>query len=153
MKKFTLLLLLGYCAAVAQQPVPGMAADVSSKQVVFNQHTNVEMASASIAFAPELLRPIEFGWTPKPKKLPKMVLQTYVGDYKLNGTKLNIALKNNEALFLALPNQPSRELEPVGKGKFRLKGMSGYSVAFSQDASELLLTQPNGTFKALKRKG
>lgn len=130
-----------------------MAADVSSKRVVFNQNANAEIASASIAFEPELLRPIEFGWTPKTKKLPKSVLQIYIGDYNLSGTKLNIALKNNETLFLTIPNQPSWELESVGKGKFRLKGMAGYSVAFSQDASELLLTQPNGTFKALKRKG
>jgi hypothetical protein len=152
MKKITLLLLLGYCTAVAQQPVPGVAADVSSKEVVFNQNANAEIVSASIAFAPELLRPIELGWTPKPKKLPKTLLQNYIGDYKLNGTKLNIALKNNEALFLTLPNQPSWELESVGKGKFRLKGIMGYSVVFSQDASELVLTQPNGTFMALRKK-
>ncbi len=152
MKKITLLLLLGYCAAVAQQPVPGMAADVNSNQVVFNQHANVEMLSASIAFAPELLRPIELGWTPKAKKLPKAMLQSYIGEYHLNEKKLKIALKNNEALFLTLPNQSSWELEPAGKGKFRLKGVAGHSVVFSQDASELLVTQPNGTFKALKKK-
>lgn len=151
MKKITLLLLLGYCAAVAQHPMPEMAADVSSQQVVFNQHADTEMVSASIAFAPELLRPIELGWTPKPKKLPKSVLQSYIGEYHLRGKKLKIAL-NNETLCLMIPNQPSRQLEPVGKGKFRLKGVAGHSVVFSPDVSELLLTQPNGTFKALKKK-
>lgn len=152
MKKITLLLLLGHCAAVAQQSVSGMAADVNSQQVVFNQPANVEMVSASIAFSPELLRPIELGWTPKTKKLPKAMLQSYIGEYGLSGKKLKIALKNNEALFLTLPNQSSWELESVGKGKFRLKGITGYSVIFSRDAPELLLTQPNGTIKALKKK-
>lgn len=131
----------------------GMTGDGIGKRVVFNQNAGDEIASASIAFEPDLLRPIEFAWTPKTKKLPKSVLQTYIGEYNLSGTKLSIVLKNNETLFLTIPNQPSWELESVGKGKFRLKGMVGYSLAFSQDVSELFLTQPNGRFKALKKKG
>lgn len=152
MKKITLLLLFGYYAAVAQQTEMEIASDTGNSQVVFNQHANVEMVSASIAFAPELLRPIEFGWTPKTKKLPKAMLQSYIGEYHLSGKKLKIALKNNETLCLMIPNQPSWELEPVSKGKFRLKGVAGHSIVFSQDASELMLTQPKGTFKALKKK-
>lgn len=148
----TLLLLFGYYAAVAQQTEMEIASDTVNSRVVFNQHTNVEMVSASIAFAPELLRPTEFGWTPKTKKLPKAMLQSYIGEYHLSGKKLKIALKNNETLCLTIPNRPPWELEPVGKGKFRLKGVAGYSVVFSQDASELLLTQSNGTFRALKKK-
>ena len=151
MKKITFLHLLGYYATMAQQPETEINLD-ADKQVVFNENVNVKIVSASIAFAPELLRPIELGWKPKAKKLSKAMLQPYIGEYNLSGKKLKIILKNNETLCLTIPNRPSWELEPIGKGKFRLKGIAGYSVAFSQDASELLLTQSNGTFKALKKK-
>lgn len=136
---------------MAQQPENEINPDAYN-QVVFNEGANVKIVSASIAFAPELLRPIELEWRPKTKKLPKAVLQSYIGEYNLSGKKLKVVLKNNETLCLTIPNQPSWELEPIGKGKFHLKGIEGYLVAFNQDASELLLTQSNGTFKALKKK-
>lgn len=111
-----------------------------------------KIASASIAFEPELIPPLEIRWNSNIKKLPKIVLQRYVGEYNLNRTAMKIGLSPNELLTLSLPNQPKRELEALGKGKFRLKGLNGYSISFSQDANEFLLTQPNGTFKALKKK-
>jgi len=129
-----------------------IASSVSVQRIVFNQNSEADIASASIAFEPELTHPLEFTWVPKIKKLPKVVLQRYVGEYNLNGTAMKIGLNTNEVLVLSLPNQPNRELEALGKGKFRLKGLNGFSISFSQDANEFLLTQPNGTFKALKKK-
>ncbi|MCA0233906.1 MAG: serine hydrolase [Bacteroidetes bacterium] len=129
-----------------------VASDASIQRIIFNQNTEAEIASASIAFEPELIHPLEFTWLPKVKKLPKVVLQRYVGEYNLNGMAMKVGLNANEILYLSLPNQPTRELEALGKGKFRLKGLNGYSISFSQDAKEFLLTQPNGIFKALKKK-
>lgn len=132
--------------------INGTNADFSINRMVFNQNSNGEIANASIAFEATLPKPIEFARTPKAKELPKTVLQTYVGEYLLSGMSLKVSLKNDKALFLIPTNQPEFELVAIGKDKFNFKEVAGYSVAFNKDATELYLTQPNGTFKAIKKK-
>jgi hypothetical protein len=45
---------------------------------------------------------------------------------------------------------------PIDKDKFTLKGMNGYTIQFNADdkgiVTELLSYQPNGTFKATRKK-
>lgn len=126
--------------------------DFSVHRILFNQNTNGDIASANIAFEAELPKPIEFTRTIKPKELSKADLQNYIGEYLLSGMALKVSLKNDKTLFLTPTNQPELELVAVEKDKFNFKGVAGYSVAFNKDASELYLTQPNGTFKAIKKK-
>lgn len=131
----------------------GIVSDFSTKRIVFDQDINGEIATANIAFEATLPKAIEFVRTAKPKELTKEELSVYVGEYNLFGTPLKIMLKNEKSLFLIVPNQPEFELVAVDKNKFNFKGIAGYSVAFNKDATELSLTQPNGTFKADRKKG
>lgn len=60
-------------------------------------------------------------------------LQKYAGSYDLSGTEFKITLKDNKTLFLNIPQQPEMELVPVAKGRFGIKFMDNYSVAFTEN--------------------
>ena len=55
-----------------------------------------------------------------------------------------------------VPGQPEYELVPVDKDKFGLKILSGYYIQFSVDdknkVTGLTFIQPNGSFKATRKK-
>lgn len=129
---------------------------VSIHRLVFNQDFNSEIKSMSIQFDAEIEKPIEFTRSVKPKAFTKEVLMNYTGDYLLNGMGIKILLKENNTLVLSIPNQPEHELVAVETDKFNLKIAAGYSLNFNRDASgkplEFLLIQPNGTFKATRKK-
>jgi hypothetical protein len=65
-------------------------------------------------------------------------------------------LKGEKTIYLLVPGQPEYELVPVDKDKFSIKILKGFTVQFNRDdkkeVSELLSIQPNGTFKATKKK-
>ncbi len=79
-------------------------------------------------------------------------LEPFVGRYELAGTVLTVELKGDDTLTLTVPGQPTYELIPTRGTSFDLKGLSGYGAEFRLGAngavSELVLTQPNGTFVA-----
>ena len=83
-------------------------------------------------------------------------MQQYEGEYDLGGTALKVYLKGDKTLYLFVPGQPEYELVPVDKDKFSIKILKGFTVQFNRDdnkeVSELLSIQPNGTFKAKKKK-
>lgn len=135
----------------------GVDTSFSINRIVFNQDINGEIKSTSIQFDPEVAKPIEFERSVKPKTLSKEILIAYTGEFLLNGTLMKISLKNDKTLFMSLPSQPEFELIAIEKDKFNLKvGAAGYSVNFIKDAkgnyNELLLNQPNVTFKATRKK-
>ena len=109
-----------------------------------------------INFEPGLNKPIEFTKTPKPKEVTKDSLQKYVGEYELNGATVTTYIKGDKTLFVVVPGQPDYELVPVDKNKFELKMVTGYFVQFSvndkNEVTDLSFIQPNGTFKATKKK-
>ena len=57
---------------------------------------------------------------------------------------------------MSVPGQPEYELVSIDKDKFGLKNINGYSVQFLRDEKNAIqainLIQPNGTFKADKKK-
>ncbi|MTI40918.1 serine hydrolase [Fulvivirga lutimaris] len=99
--------------------------------------------------------PIEFSHTPNLIDVDKSTLESYVGDYELSGLALKVYIKNENTLYLFVTGQPEYELLPTAKHKFSFKTLEGFKVEFleSDDKSidEVLVIQPNGTFKA-KRK-
>ena len=59
-------------------------------------------------------------------------------------------------MYAFVEGQPEYELVPIDKNKFDLKTLKGYSALFeSNDKGEIIsvsFIQPNGTFKATKKK-
>jgi len=88
--------------------------------------------------------------------LSKNDLQKYVGNYDLNGGTVKVYIKGDKTLMVFLPDQPDYELVPGKKDEFDLKAMKGYSVRFEvnekNEALSLTFVQPNGNFKATRKK-
>lgn len=102
------------------------------------------------------VKDIEFKKQPKIIALGKSDLDKYTGEYELSGIAVKVYTKKDSTLFLFVTGQPEYELIPVGKDEFNLKGMTGYSVKFDVsdkgEATALYSIQPNGTFKATRKK-
>ncbi|MFQ5926567.1 MAG: serine hydrolase [Terriglobia bacterium] len=82
-------------------------------------------------------------------------LEAFVGEYELGPTTVSVALRGEATLTLTVPGQPTYELVPLRGTSFGLKGLSGFSLEFKQDAAgavtEAVFYQPNGTFVAKKK--
>lgn len=83
-------------------------------------------------------------------------LQKFVGDFEMNGAMVYVTIKNNNTLFLKIPEKAEMELVPVSKGRFSVKDMNGYMVEFTfndkDEVTELDLKSPGEEVKALKKK-
>ena len=110
----------------------------------------------SVNIEPALNKPIQFSRTPKPKTVSAADLQNYVGEYIIANVSIKVYIKNGTSLYFFVPGQPEYELLPIGKDKFAIKALSGFEVQFIIDdkgeVTGLLSIQPNGTFKATKKK-
>ena len=114
-----------------------------------------EVESLKIGLEPSV-KPIEFIKTPKPKELGKKELEKYTGDYDFSGVVAKVSFKNDKTLVLNVPGQPEYELVPIDNNKFNIKSLSGFTIQFNlndkNEVVELMSIQPNGTFKAPKKK-
>jgi CubicO group peptidase (beta-lactamase class C family) len=123
----------------------------------FDMDQSGNIVSVSMRLEATLDKPFVFTRTPKAAKLTAAELQKYVGEYVLGGTITSkIYVKNDSTLYLFVPGQPEYELVPVGSDKFTITTLSGFSIQFISndkgEVTELLAIQPNGTFKATKKK-
>jgi CubicO group peptidase (beta-lactamase class C family) len=87
----------------------------------------------------------------------KTDLEKFVGDYELApGVFAKFYIKGEKTLYAFIEGQPEYELLPTAKNKFDLKVLKGYSVQFEENEKGDILSvsfiQPNGTFKAPKKK-
>lgn len=102
-----------------------------------------------------LADPIVFKHTPNTIDVDKATLETYVGDYELAGMVIKVYIKNENVLYLFVAGQPEYELLATSKHKFSFKILEGFKVEFleAEDGSinEVMLIQPNGTFKATRK--
>jgi CubicO group peptidase (beta-lactamase class C family) len=99
---------------------------------------------------------IEFKKELKMLAVTKTELEKYEGEYELGPQSIRFAVKNNNVLWAMITGQPDYELVPVKKDEFNLKIMKGYSVRFEANDSGKIVAayfiQPNGTFKATRKK-
>jgi len=90
-----------------------------------------------------------------PAKITKSELEKYTGDYEVNGTAIKVYTKG-ETLYISTAGQPEFETVAIGNNQFKLKAVDGYSLRFElndrNEVTALYLVQPNGTFKADKKK-
>jgi len=136
-------------------PKEGIDTSDKSKPLQFQTSQMGEIESVLMELEPAL-KPIEFNRIPRPKAVSRDSLKKFEGDYDLGGVVANISLKNDNALHLLVPGQPDYELVPIDNNKFSIKSLTGFTIQFNlndkNEVIELMSIQPNGTFKAVKKK-
>jgi hypothetical protein len=100
---------------------------------------------------------LEFSRRPKPQELTKNELKKYEGDFELTPTAIaKFYIKGEKTLYAFIEGQPEYELIATDKNKFVLKILPAYSVQFEENEKGEIVSasfiQPNGTFKATKKK-
>lgn len=126
-------------------------------QLKFNFVANLsgDIASVNIFMEPTLSEPMSFKRTPNTIDVDKNQLEAYFGEYELGGMIVKVYAKD-ETLFAHVPGQTDYELLATAKHKFNLKILDGYKVEFLEndkgDIEAVNFIQPNGTFKATKKK-
>ncbi|ANM32376.1 hypothetical protein ABI59_19795 [Acidobacteria bacterium Mor1] len=95
--------------------------------------------------------PTVFGKNADARLFDPEFLSTLTGRYKLATQVVEISLQGN-VLVATLPGQPVYELVPAQGLEFELKGMTGFSCQFKENAEGkvdgLQFNQPNGVFTA-----
>lgn len=139
--------------------VTGTEIDTSDNggPVRFNFMTNNagEITSANLNIEATLDQPIEFKHKPNTIEVDKATLEKYVGTYELAGTEIKVYIKNEKTLYLYVAGQPEYELLATDKHKFSFKIIEGFKIEFvesdTKQFNEIILIQPNGTFKASRK--
>jgi len=101
------------------------------------------------------LDPVRFERQVNELDLTDEELQSYVGDYELEGVSAKFYLKDDNRLYLTVPNQPEYTLIPTDEHTFSIKDLEGFSIKFMMDgekAEKAIFNQPNGTFTATRKK-
>jgi CubicO group peptidase (beta-lactamase class C family) len=133
----------------------GIDTSDKSDPLQFQMNIAGDIESVAANFEPSI-KPIVFTKTPKAKDIAKDSLQKFTGEYELSGLTIKVFIKGEKTLFMFVPGQPEYELIPVDKNKFSIKTLSGFTVQFNtndkNEITELLSIQPNGTFKAPRKK-
>ncbi|HWB26748.1 MAG TPA: serine hydrolase [Chitinophagaceae bacterium] len=133
----------------------GIDTSDKSDPLQFNMNMAGDIESLSITMEGGL-KPIVFDRSPKPKEISKDSLQKYTGEYGLGPVTAKLYIKDDKTLYLFVPGQPEYALVPVDTNKFSIKTLTGYTLQFNADdkgnITEVLFIQPNGTFKATKKK-
>jgi len=87
---------------------------------------------------------------------PIVPLEKYAGKYDIEGTVVEIALKDDKTLSLNIPEQPDMELVVVSKDMFGIKYMEGFTLAFSEDnngeVTDFVFKTPDGEVQATRKK-
>jgi hypothetical protein len=124
-------------------------------KIRFNTGTDGKISSLEAQLEPSV-KDIVFEKLTPSVKVNKDDLQKYVGDYDLNGVTVKVYIRGENTLMVLVPGQPDYELAPTQKDAFDLKTVKGYSVRFEvtdkNEVTSISFIQPNGTFKATKKK-
>lgn len=95
----------------------------------------------------------------RPKAIPvdPATLKQYVGEYDFQGVTMEIySRENGTKLYTYVSDQPPYELIPTAKHTFASKAMDGFTLEFKKLKKglfqEVHAIQPNGTFKAKRKK-
>ena len=132
----------------------GIDSTAGGTKIKFNTDINGDIASAEADLS--VKEPVVFNRTAKPIPLNKTTLQKYIGIYLFGGMEATVHIKGEDQLMLDVPGQTDYTLVPVEKDKFHLKEVQGFTIEFNVnekgDVTGLTSVQPNGRFKADKKK-
>jgi CubicO group peptidase (beta-lactamase class C family) len=137
--------------------VTDVGIDTSNEGLAFNFQIDNEGEVYNLKLKIEpMLEPLEFIKKPKTIDVEDTTLHSYVGEYDLSGTILKTYIKEKNTLYLFVKGQPEYELLPTDKHKFSFKVLDGFKVEFIENEEgkigEIKVIQPNGTFRAVKKK-
>lgn len=83
-------------------------------------------------------------------------LQKFAGVFEIESVQVSVNLQVREGVLWAIvPGEENSELVPLSANSFTVKNKSGYLVQFNREGNEVtgfVSTQPNGTFKAHRKK-
>lgn len=130
--------------------------DTAQSNLMFNFSSGVDGKINSIGILLDgSEKPVVFDLKPEVKTLSLKILENLVGDYMMGQTPVKVYLKGN-VLFVSVPGQPEYETVVVDETTFDLKILKGFSVKFENPekgkVNALTFIQPNGTFKAVRKK-
>ena len=129
--------------------------DGDANKVRFTINNKGDIASIETQMEPAV-KDIVFTKLPPVIKLEKTDLQKYTGEYQLNNVVVKVYIKGDNTLMVLVPGQPDYELVPTKKDEFDFKTLQGFSLKFEvnekNEVASLSFVQPNGVFKATKRK-
>jgi hypothetical protein len=113
-----------------------------------------DITGATLPLQPGL-KDIEFARTARPKKIAAADLKQYEGAYALSPEHEAKFYVKGETLYAFIEGQPEYELVPTGNHSFEIKALSGYKVSFvsvNGETTAVYFNQPNGVFRAEKKK-
>ncbi len=122
----------------------------------FTTNNSGDISGATMQVEPTI-DPITFKRKPTSIEVSKETLEQYVGNYELGPMTMKIYVKEaGTTLYAFVKGQPEYELIATDKHKFSLKIIDGYKIEFLEDDNQkinaLSMIQPNGTFKATRKK-
>ncbi len=124
-------------------------------KVRFNLNNKGDITDLSVQMEPAV-KDIEFEKLAPTITVKKEELEKYTGDYELVGAVVKVYIRGENTLMVLVPGQPDYELVATGKNEFDFKTLKGYQVKFDVnekgEATALSFVQPNGTFKAPRKK-
>ncbi|RTL59119.1 MAG: serine hydrolase [Sphingobacteriales bacterium] len=134
----------------------GLDADEEdATKIDFNTNLKGEIESIAVTLEPAV-NPIVFKKEIKEIKIDKAELAKYTGIFELGPQTIKFDVRGEGVLWASIAGQPDYELVPVKKDEFNFKILNGFSVRFEADDKGAYNTayfiQPNGTFKAIKKK-
>ncbi len=131
----------------------GRVDTVQGFAIEFRTNQTGEINEINAAFEPSV-KTLVFSRIPKTAIIQTDSLKKFEGEYLIGQLVLKVFLQNN-SLRLSVPGQPEYELVPMEENKFSLKDMSGFTITFNRDeknvVTEMISSQPNGTFKAVRK--
>ncbi|TWW00584.1 serine hydrolase [Chitinophaga pinensis] len=132
----------------------GIDTTAPGSKIKFNADMNGDISESEIDLG--VKDAVHFSRTPKIAPLGKAALEKYLGVYSFGGMEATVHIKGEDQLMMNVPGQMDFTLVPVDKNKFALKEVKGFTVEFSVndkgDVVSLTSIQPNGRFKADKKK-
>ncbi len=100
-------------------------------------------------------KPVVFNRNQEVKVFTAKEFDQFIGDYELGAMVVKVYVKENK-LFVFVPGQPEYETVFDEAYTFNLKMLKGYSIKFEElksgKANVLNFIQPNGVFKAVRKK-
>ena len=141
--------------AIPLDEITGEPENDAAMKMTFGMNVKGDIENLSIQFE-TAVKAIVFTKEIETLNLKKADLEKYTGEYSLQNITIKVYIKGENTLMMLVPGQADYELVPVKAHEFNTKALSGYGVKFDVDAKNVVtaanLVQPNGIFKATKRK-
>lgn len=129
--------------------------ETETSKIRFITGTNGKVESFDVSLESAVKAQV-FDKLPEVKTVAADVLKSYTGEFELGNMLTRIYIKGENTLMLFIAGQPDYELVPLGNDLFDFKILPGFQARFERNAKGevdvLSVLQPNGTFKAKRKK-